>query len=256
MGFHYQEKRVLALESIQWTRPLTDEECVEQISAFITKNTWLSPDHFATVYLCHSGPVFTLIPDEFYSPGTEAEWLNLVAPLQEDEFQVMCNHHTQRGFHTAYTLPKVWELWARETYPGCQVQWLSEASVLAEAALSYSGESSFLIGLVDIDSVMLAGVKDRKLHFINRFSYQSENDLLYYFLMALDTCDFDPAQTPVLLAGSILSGSVGFEKLARYIQYLQWATPPEVRKPESLSLLDHHSWFDLLSLPLCINQLA
>ena len=259
MAFDYEAKRVLAVESIQWTKKLTVEEQIAQIDLFVLQSQWIKPAHFAIVYLSHSSEIFTLIPDPFFTIGSETGVLGLVAPVDEEQVQVLSNHHIQRDFHLIYALPKPWESWSNRRFEGTNYQWLSEVSSFVEAGFGLSAHASgkFLLALVDLNSVLFLGLDGDKLLFVNRFYYQSENDLLYFFLLAMETCNVDPVEGRVILSGAILPGSVGFEKLARYINRMEWVkSPSEIQIPEKLLALAHHSWFDLLSLPLCINQLA
>lgn len=257
--FDYSNLNVLALESIQWTKKLEVEDQVAQIQHYIADKLWLASARFAVVYLSHFSEVFTAIPDPFFTSGSEADTLGMVAPLDTEKILVRTNRHVHRNFHLIFALPTVWEHWANQQFSGTTCQWLSEVSCFLEAGFSISKTSGerFLLALVDLNSVLFVGMNQGKLLFVNRFYYQSENDLLYFFLLAMESCELDPAEGRVILAGSVLPGSAGFEKLARYINRMEWAkSPSEIHFSEKLEMLTHHSWFDLLSLPLCINQLA
>lgn len=259
MAFDYPNLKVLAIDSIQWTKKLTEEEQVAQLELFLATNSWVGMAHFAIVYLGHSSEVFTAVPDSVLATGSEAATLAMIAPLDEVRTSVHANRHIQRGFHMVFALPKVWEQWAQQRFAGTTCQWLSEVSGFLEAgfAVSKTQNERFLLALVDLDSVLFVGIDDSKLLYVNRFGYKSENDLLYFFLLALDCCALEPADGKVVLAGSVLVGSAGYEKLARYLDRMESVKlPSQIRIPEKLSMLAHHSWFDLLSLPLCINQLA
>lgn len=90
------------------------------------------------------------------------------------------------------------------------------------------------------------------LVFINRFSFQTSGDFLYYTLMTYDRFDLKPESIPCIISGLVLEDSEVYKKLFSYIRHLQFMPPsPYHEFSEEFQQLPHHHYFDLYSLKLC-----
>lgn len=241
---------ILALDEIHFTRKLNAEQQVEQLQAFIPQSI-LSETDPVQIHLVFDSEIFSLCPEVFFDPNRMAD---LFIPLAGDE---------KRGFEVAQKQPKLtarmvhsvpiaWKTWSEQVFSDAECEWHSTLSGIIDHSFFISSKSNTPILFAHVESGhFYALVFDKgKLLFLNRFEYQTENDLLYFLLLVASETDLPPASVRCMLSGHLLPGSLGFEKLSRYFGALEFARfESEVIFPPDLVLLFHHQYLDLMSLP-------
>lgn len=243
-------KEALGFDEINFTRKLNFVQQIEQIQAFTT-DSLLSETNPQKVYLVLDSEVFTLCPSALY---VESEKELLLQQLARPTYKTDCFADLQPNtdFHLIHAIPTLWTDWANQLYTASECEWHSILGGLLANGKKLSASSTQPIMLAHIDSshLYILGFEMGNVLIANRFSYQSENDLLYYMLLIIEELKAKPEEIRVILTGNILSGSLGFEKLSRYIANLEFGKHLNgFEIPSGLDALHHHNYMDLASLP-------
>jgi hypothetical protein len=211
---------ITALDEIRFTRKLGEEERFGEFRRFMPESLLTEAGLRALVFIAEP-TAFTLIPKKLLTEGSERQILGWTAPVAESD-RVLSETLGEETM-ILFSVPAVWWNWALQVFNQPEVYWTTGISGLFRAFSSGApNREAFLAARVLNQSVLALGWRDNSLRFINRFGYQSENDLLYYLLLACRESGLSPENDPVLLCGNISPGSVGFEKISRYLGNLSF----------------------------------
>lgn len=234
-----------ALDEIRFTRNLSPSEKLAQFRHFIP-DSLLSETQFERIILALDPRSFTLIPESLFSPDAAAGLLQLVGDVStQDE---ILYEKVREDMVLVFSVSKEWTGWASGIFQPAEVQWTCVFSGMLRQMAAYT-EKDQLLAHIGPGRLYSLAVKEGKFCFFNRYDFRTEQDLLYYFLLSMEQSRLNPEQDEVLLCGSIMSGSAGYEKLIRYAGNVKFAVSPE---PDSLlppaAGIRHPVYFDLLSL--------
>jgi len=242
-----QKSMELALDEIQFTSTLTEQQKVEQFSRFVPSGV-LAESAVTSVTIAVEPRFFSFLSVELFSIEAAENCLRLLSDIPF-EFTVF---HEPVGNDTIlfYAVPNDWMNWAKQIFSASEVYWTCGISGLIRQALSMtpSGEKA-VYAHVDTRSFIGIGIENGKLIFANCYPFKAENDLLYFLLVIMDETGLQPELAPVYLSGSILSGSSGFEKINRYFGNLRFVKNPVLPNEfPSQETLQHPYYYDLTTL--------
>lgn len=211
---------ITALDEIRFTRILNEENRFGEFRRFVPESLLSEADLRALVFVAEPS-AFTLIPKKLLTEGREREILDWTAPVAATDRVLAETLDDEKMF--LFSIPGIWWDWAGQVFNQPEVKWTTGiAGMYRGLSSGQAGTGSFLAARILNQSVLALGWKDSSLQFVNRFGYQSENDLLYYLLLACREAGLSPENDPAGLCGNIRPGSVGFEKISRYIGNLSF----------------------------------
>lgn len=241
-----QSCRLLGLDEIRFTARLRGSQKMEQFRTFIP-DSLLSEESFSRITIAVEPISFSLLPKALHSNGAAPALLELAGNFHPADAVFSESVHPEMIL--VFSIPAEWIEWASSVFHASEINWTSNFSGLLQYAAGSMLEDDALLAHIGPGTLHVFGRKSGQLCFFNRFRYQTEQDLLYFFLLALEQSGLDPDSSPVFLCGSIMSGSAGFEKIHRYAGNLRFVLPPEVNSelPPSAGIR-HPQYFDLLAL--------
>ena len=243
-------EEIWAFDEIQYTRNLDCALQINQMEIFAPKS-FLAQATIRKVTISFDSEIFTLVPAPLFMETSMLPALSLVAEVPAGA-QLFATHHAGQGFYLVHAIPGAWKAWANQLFETSEIQWISSLSGLLDSAvqLHNSTEEAALLAHIESGLVVLIGTKAGHILYANRFEFKSENDLLYFILLALNELGLNGENGRTIISGGMLPGSLGFEKLARYIAHLEFVRhETELYVPFGFEALHHHNYFDLLSLP-------
>jgi len=88
-------------------------------------------------------------------------------------------------------------------------------------------------------------VKNKNIHFLNRYSFASAKDFCYHLVGVMNTNELNPFQTDVCFSGDVLPGSDVINLLSKYIHSSKYLVPQDINIPHNLPV---HRYFIQLSV--------
>jgi len=250
--FHFE---ILALDDIQFTKELDFSSQISQFQHYIAESS-LSELKIDKIWFCYSPQYFCLLPEALFDEK-KAE-LALLQICEIPFFYSIKFSDVKNGAKIVYALPKVWEEWTVQLFGSSEVAWICNHAGFLEDGLQISSgsEKPIHIGQIENDQIFCGVFLDDKLLFFNRFSYKSENDLLYFCLLVMEENQMVPETDRFIITGSLLPGSMGMEKLSRYLGAMEFARPiHSIPFEKEFEVLKHHNYFDLMSQAAYIQGL-
>lgn len=103
-------------------------------------------------------------------------------------------------------------------------------------------------------SFEITAKKDQKLLFYNIFSFESNEDILYYLLFMMEQYQLSPLTVKLRLAGAVNTDSDLVKAIKRYIRNVDFAVSDKSFSSSFASLqLADHNFFTLLNQHLCAS---
>ena len=239
--------RVLALDDIQFTKTLATSEQISQFQHFIAESL-LSELQISKIWFCYSSPFFTLLPEDLFHKEKMELALHQVCDLPPSF--IVQNEPLHIEAQIVYGLPKAWKDWTNLVFDTQEVCWVCNEAGFIESGLHLSmhSESKICMAVIENDYLFFGVFSENKPVFFNRFSYKTENDLLYFCLLGMQETGLEPQSTRFIVCGSLLPGSIGMEKLSRYFGEIEFArSVSDIHSESQFDLLRHHNYFDLIS---------
>ncbi len=242
------EGSLCGLDEIRFMRNLDTAGKIVQFRHFMPESL-LSEAEFSRISIAVEPACFSLVPDKLFETTAARDLLKLAGNLPEES--AVFSENSGNDSILVFSVEKEWADWATNIFNPAELVWTTNFSGLLNTAF-LAPEGAGFISHISPGNITCMYANQGRLFFLNRFPYRTENDLLYFLLLALEQCNLEAETHPIRLSGSILPGSAGFEKLSRYAGNLSFTVPDEVDSllPPSAGLR-HPVFFDLLSL---LNQ--
>ena len=246
---------VLSFDDIQFTKDLNFSEQISQFQFFMPESG-LSELKIEKIWFCYSAEFFCLIPEPLFSEEKAENALlqicDVIYPYS------LKSEKLKNDAHLVFALPKAWEDWTTQLFSSSEITWICNQSGLIEDGIKLSilMTGSICMAQIENDHLFIGAFSNGKLLFFNRFKYKSENDLLYFCLLVMEETGLSPESSKFFLAGSLLPGSIGMEKLSRYFGALEFIRPLHAVEIEiEFEMIRHHNYFDLISQVAYIRSL-
>ena len=98
----------------------------------------------------------------------------------------------------------------------------------------------------------LCAKNEKGLLFYNIFNPQSDEDVLYYLLFALEQFSLNPQHLKLALAAEVEANSALITSIKKYVRHLQLvAHSPNLILQDDFATMPSHHYFQLLNQFLC-----
>lgn len=213
---------------------------------FFINNNRLINQRFEKIVISVLSPDFTLLPSAF-SNGAEAQILDFVNGQNNKKHLI---HHLQ-GMDLAAGIDQELMATLERHFPGAAIRHAGAVSLNLFFSQHSLTSADLYLNIVGTHMELMAR-KNSRLLFYNIFSHQSDEDILYYLLFAMEQFGFDPARTQVAVAGDRLTTDPVFTTLTRYVRHLHFcAHDASLSLKGEFARLPSHAYFHLLNQHLC-----
>ncbi len=240
------------LAEYRWPTELTAQYI--QVLEKIYKEEWLANPSWASVTLSISNQQYSIIPKALFQADKLPEYLNFACPQNLSTIKYFT--HSVPSIVLTFGLDPLAIQWFKKVYSESPLYYIHQASSLIEGSMHYIQDQVPLLSrctFVFIESYHfhIIIVEQQQLLYYNRFAYETNEDLLHYLLVAMQTLDLEPASEEVILAGDVDRRAEIYKEIARYHKKVQLYTGPIHLTPTKLLNQETRlKYFDLLSTAL------
>jgi hypothetical protein len=194
-----------------------------------------------------NGPESTLVPEELYAEDISKE---ITALLHGDlsSGKVSSDHVAKWQLHNVYRISAGMQEFFQKNYPQAELQHFV-SSWLGCMKREYAQTVFELI--IHPSHFLVALISDSKLQFLQRFVYESDEDLLFFLLTICRECDVDPAGADMRVSGFILDDSALYFSLLKQFPKLKFWSPQLSVHTESQ--FPQHFFSPILNLSGCVS---
>lgn len=206
--------------------------------------------NYSTSTISYSHYPSTIIPNELYSENKKDEFLSF---MNDNIESIKSDTIHQINATILYSIPKKLENIIKDIQP--QIIEKNTTNILIDqlikqyASLNMKNVFLFIKG----SNIEIIVLKKDKLFLQNKFSFNSEIDILYYTLFIYEQLDMDTETTCLYIFGEINKGDEIYSILYEYIRNIYFGKlSKELIFSNELKRMNHHNYFALFSQLLCV----
>lgn len=223
------------------------KDLLENVSA---QSKVLRNYEFLKVTACIMSPEFTLVPEALFKVGDEEVYFRKNFP-SSDNLVIKSQHDQKFKLNIVFGIEKDLEKELNHLFQDPQLFHYSQA-LLAGISMQLKADAGKQIWLnVRQNKMDIVVSENKKLLLINSYSWQTNEDILYYTLFVCEQLELNPEKFHLTVTGEIEIGSALHQLLENYIKTVRI---PE--RPKSIAfVLDvdvpFHYYAMLYNLSLC-----
>lgn len=200
-------------------------------------------DHSQRIEAIFDFRKFALLPQSLYQKGKGPEMLSYTAHLQKGE-QVFVDQWVQSEAVLAYSLPAPLVTWFHKRFQAGRFR--QQGSAMHQLYQQFTREGTFALLHISTGRADLLLARDGKLLFYNQYSYQVEEDILYFVLFAMEQFNLLPTEIVLFLSGKSLRGEKLYQLLENYLAEVKEIPLPE--QPYRGDFLANREWSQQIHL--------
>lgn len=239
--------RCIELAHVNINSNSTKTDILDNIS-FLINNYLLHQKKFDKVQLSLLSTNFTMVPEAF---GADQKLSSLLKFTTGDINTNTTRHHNLSGLAFSYGIDQPLLAYFENTFPNIYIRHAGATTInllLNHHSLQYTN-----VFLNVHDTSIELGVKENtKLIFYNNFSFENNEDILYYLLFTMEQFELNPLHIKLSIAGQVDVSSELAKSIRRYVKQVTFCTyDNSLNLIGELASLPHHYYFTLLNQHLC-----
>lgn len=236
------ETAVSLLAHHHWSEPLEGDLLYEKYDDCLHQLPYRL-DHSQRIEAIFDFRKFALLPQSLYEQGKGPEMLSYTAHLQKGE-QVYVDQWGPSEAVLAYSLPASLVTWFHKRFQAGRFR--QQGSAMHQLYQQFTRQGTFALLHISTGRADLMLARDGKLLFYNQYSYQVEEDILYFVLFAMEQFNLLPTEIVLFLSGKSLRGEKLYQLLENYLAEVQEIPLPE--QPARGDFLANREWSQQIHL--------
>jgi len=214
----------------------------------LLNNYRLSQRKFSKVNISFLNHEFTLVPGAYAERMSNKELLGFSAGLVDVKRTLQ---HTIKNINFCYTVDPELLAFIERTFPGASLRHCGAVAL----SLFFSQHSLLHKDLylsVSDGMIELMAKQNNELLFYNNYNYNTNEDILYYLLFAMEQFRLDPLLVKLVVSGQRELSDELVLTIKKYVKQVSFAVQhPGIDLRGDLSKLPGHFYFTLLNQHLC-----
>lgn len=216
--------------------------------SFLIQNHVLHRQKFEKVFISILNSSFTLLPNAFASE------LDLKSLLQFSSGDALARKPFQqnvKGIAFCFSVEQELLNYLEKTFANANIRHAGAINIqLLFSEHSLSNCNVFLN--ISDKQLEIAAKEKNELLFYNVFDYESDEDVLYYLLFAMEQFNLNPMRVTISLAAQRTVDEALMLNIKKYVKQVDFVTGnPTVKLGLDLSKIPNHFYFTLLNQHLC-----
>ena len=244
-------KKYIALKSLLFddTLSLSKED---QLARHLTRDNHLNR-RYKTSGLIYTTPNSTLIPKPLFDPGRMEEMYSFSNQLPKNNV-ILSNDIRGIDSKVVFSVPGQ-ILDALKDHPNEFKVYHQSCPEIENAALATRSNPNgdYVLVRLYVDFFDIVVFRKGKFELFNSFSYQTEEDLIFYILYAFEQLEFNTDKYKVILSGNVDENSALTDKLSQFIPGISFEKfNKNFNYSYTFGQLSQHRFTNLISLYLCV----
>jgi hypothetical protein len=221
-------------------------DLTERLS-FLVHNYQLHQKKFEKVNIAFLNNEFALLPEAFASADVKP-LLKFSTGVQEIKRSL--KHHIN-DLDFCFTLDQELIHYFEKTFPNASLRHLGAVSIALFFSQHSLSNNDLFLSIGD-NFIELASKEKNEMLFYNVFSYENNEDILYYLLFTMEQFNLNPLHVKLAIAAQRGQSDDLLKSIKKYIKQVSFSvTEPSVVLNGDLSNLPQHYYFTLLNQHVC-----
>lgn len=214
----------------------------------LVQNYSLHERKFSKIYISVLNQDFTLVPSAFARPEDLKKFLK----FSSGKTDVRNGTHRQiKNLSFCYTIDPDLLYYLEKTFSNAIINHNGTISLSAFLG-QHSLKANNLFLAVYTSHIELAMKNGSELLFYNVYSYNSQEDVLYYLFFMMEQFLLNPLQVKLVVVAQTGVSEDLIRSIRKYIKHVSFGVnDPSVKLSGELKSLPHHYYFTLLNQHLC-----
>jgi hypothetical protein len=195
----------------------------------------------------------TLVPEPLFNKENVTDYFSFNHSLDNNNYQIFFNRLKHAEVYAVFAVPEHVISVVQEYLPSVKI-FHQSVPLIENIFLNRRNRKDQLIAYLNISDKLfdIVVIDDKKLNLHNCFSFQDENDLLYFTLYVFEQQKLDPGNTEIILSGRITKTMKQYEVLRKYIRHIRFDTPnTQFTYSYTFNDIPSHTYLNLLNLYPC-----
>lgn len=216
--------------------------------SFLVNNYLLHQKKFEKVNVCFLNNEFTMMP-EVFAENTDVKPLLKFATGTEQVRRSL--QHKLKNLSFCFTIEMELINYFEKTFPNVSIRHLGAVSIGLFFSQHSLLNSNVYLNIGD-GYIELAAKEKNELIFYNVFSFENNEDILYYLLFTLEQFNLDPLHVKLSVAAQRSLSDELIKSIKKYMKHVYFCVcDPSVKLNSDLADLPQHFYFTLLNQHLC-----
>jgi Protein of unknown function (DUF3822) len=217
-----EANNVLVWEAHPWETRVVVAQLHKRLQSLVRQDTVLQ-SNFAKTVVSITSPQTVLVPSAWFEPWESR--LYLTRNLGDEPGDQVVKHDSYASYSTEliYALPQPLLFAISTCFPKVKLQHIHSAILEATRQSAIRKQHVCVYAYVRSGSLTICAADGEQLFLLNKYSYQTTKDFLYFVLLVYQQLNLNTKHTPLILAGELMPDSEIFKALHIYIRHIDWA---------------------------------
>lgn len=228
------------------------EDPGKQIRNIFEKDEFLNQEFKGSKLICTSKKS-TLIPDPLFNKNNPEDYFSFNHSLNDSEDQILYNRVKNAEAYVVFAVPGFLTSLVQDYLPSIKI-FHQSTPLIENIFLNRRNKKDQVTVYMNVakDMFDIVVIDGKKLNLYNCFSFQDENDLIYFTLYIFEQLKLDPEKTEIMLSGNITKTMKHYEILKKYIRHIRFDTPnTQFTYSYTFNEVPSHTFLNLLNLYTC-----
>lgn len=195
----------------------------------------------------------TLVPQPLFNKENSKDYFSFNHAPDNNHYEIFFNRLKHAEAYVVFAVPAAVPSIVQKYLPSVKL-FHQSVPLIENIYLNRRDRKDRVVVYMNISEKLfdIVVIDDKKLKLHNCFSFQDENDLLYFTLYVFEQQKLDPANTAVILSGRITKTMKLFEILKKYIRHIRFDTlNTQFTYSYTFNEIPSHTYLNLLNLYPC-----
>jgi len=195
----------------------------------------------------------TLVPEPLFNKDNVRDYFSFNHSPDNSQYEIFSNRLKHAEAYVVFAVPAHVPSIVQEYLPSMKL-FHQSVPLIENIFLNRRNRKDQVIVYMNISEKLfdIVVIDDKKLNLHNCFSFQDENDLLYFTLYVFEQQKLDPGDTEIILSGRITKTMKQYEVLKKYIRNIRFHTlNTQFTYSYTFNEIPSHTYLNLLNLYPC-----
>ncbi|WP_161626065.1 DUF3822 family protein [Hugenholtzia roseola] len=246
-AFDTRTDRCVAFERYEaQSRLYSLAEVVEPMSQILSQHAFWKVGYWQKITcMIHDSP-FTFVPESYFEAEQAIAYLRLNGTPNLKTSYVQYTEHNNSQTTCLFTIPKEISDWIELAYPHTSISYVHGLSAFLEGIFLQDPTREQMHVLIYPKKMAIALMEEQELLFINEYSYNTPNELLYFILAVAQ--EYEIENPTLLLYGNKARMPEIADLLKMYISEVEWGKRPQgIFFGQNFNKIAQEEYFELFS---------
>lgn len=241
-------KQVIELCHVELNTGFDVKQSLKDRVSFLVQNHFLHRQKFEKVFISILNSSFTMLPNAY---AAETDVKSLLSFSSGDVLTKSPLQHHLKDMSFCFSVEQELLNYLEKTFVNANIRHAGAANIQLFFSEHSFNNCNLFLNISD-KQMEIAAKEKNNLLFYNVFDFDTDEDVLYYLLFAMEQFNLNPLHTSLVVASQRSTDNLLLKSIKKYVKQVNFvAGNPSVILSNELSKIPNHFYFTLLNQHLC-----